>query len=439
MIGVARDHATSSSFPSMVMAAVVTLAVAVGSGAAVELVWTVAELLWAVDCATRPVKDAESTRAAAPSVGPRTTAINTALIVDDWVKESNFDIGTTRWDGLVDTGLDKSTYGTRLNSVSTDILPSLDSLEEAADLIYRHMAPTPQYRWPLLDQRVGAAVWVKHENHTPTGAFKVRGGLVYLHELCRSGEKPTGVISATRGNHGQSIGFAARIYGVRAAVVVPHGNSIEKNAAMRALGVELIERGRDFQEAHEIADVICAERGWHRFPSFHHLLVRGVGTYALELFHAVKDIHTVYVPVGMGSGLCGLIAARDALGLETRIVAVVSERAPAFALSFAQGRAISHEPTTRIADGIACRTVDLAALEIARRGTERVIQVSDDEIEGAMRALFADTHNTAEGAGATAVAALIREKESMRGRRVAVVMSGGNVDTDAFSRVLAAR
>ena len=338
----------------------------------------------------------------------------------------------------MDTSLHKPTYGARLNSVSTEILPSLDLLEEAADLIYRHMAPTPQYRWPLLDQRLDAAVWVKHENHTPTGAFKVRGGLIYMHELCRTGENPAGVISATRGNHGQSIGFAARKYGVRAAVVVPHGNSVEKNAAMRALGVELIERGRDFQEAHEAADAICAERGWHRFPSFHHLLVRGVGTYALELFRAVKDLHTVYVPVGMGSGLCGLIAARDALGLDTRIVAVTADRAPAFALSFEQGKAVSHETTTRIADGMACRTVDLSALEIARRGAERVLRVTDDEIEAAMRVLFSDTHNTAEGGGAAALAALIREKESMRGRNVAVVLSGGNVDTNVFSRVLAA-
>lgn len=338
----------------------------------------------------------------------------------------------------MDTSLDKATYEAGLNSVSTEVLPSIDALEDAADLIYRHMSPTPQYRWPLLDQRVGAAVWVKHENHTPTGAFKVRGGLVYLHELCRSGERPAGVISATRGNHGQSVGFAARKYGVRAAVVVPHGNSTEKNSAMRALGVELIEHGRDFQEAHEYADEVCAGRGWHRFPSFHPLLIRGVGTYALELFRAVSDLDTVYVPVGMGSGLCGVIAARDALGLDTHIVAVVSDRAPAFALSFAQRRAVSHEASTRIADGMACRTVDMTALEIALRGGARVVQVSDDEIEAAMRALFADTHNTAEGGGAAALAALLKEKESMRGRNLAVVLSGGNVDTRVFTRVLAA-
>jgi threonine dehydratase len=321
------------------------------------------------------------------------------------------------------------------NTIRND-QPSLDALEAAAALIYRSMPPTPQYRWPLLEARVGTTVWVKHENHTPTGAFKVRGGLVYLEELCRNGAKPDGVISATRGNHGQSVGFAARCYGIAAAVVVPLGNSVEKNAAMRALGVEVIERGRDFQAAAEIADEIATTRRWHRFPSFHPLLVRGVGTYALELFRAVPDLDTVYVPVGMGTGLCGVIAARDALGLSTRVVAVVSERAPAFALSYEQGRIVSHEVTTRIADGMACRTPVEAALTIARYGAERVVLVSDDEVESAMRALFADTHNTAEGGGAASFAALLQEKGKMRGRSVAVVLSGGNVDSRLFARVL---
>src|SRR3982750_1852221 len=300
------------------------------------------------------------------------------------------------------------------------------------------MPPTPQYEWPLLSARTGATLWVKHENHAPTGAFKVRGGLVYLDALCRSGEKPSGVISATRGNHGQSVGFAARQFGIPAAVVVPVDNSLEKNAAMRALGVEVIEQGHDFQAASEVADEIAAQRGWHRFPSFHPLLVCGVGTYALELFRAIPDIDTIYVPVGMGSGLCGVIAARDALGLDSRVVGVASERAPAFALSFDLGRAMSHEASTRIADGIACRTVDESSLAVARRGAQRVVQVSDDEVEAAMRALFTDTHNTAEGGGAAALAALLKEKDQMRGRTVAVILSGGNVDSDVFSRILAA-
>jgi threonine dehydratase len=324
-----------------------------------------------------------------------------------------------------------------MTSVAEIVQPSLASLESAAALIYQSMPPTPQYRWPLLDSRVGTAVWVKHENHAPTGAFKIRGGLVYFDELAREG-KPTGVVTATRGNHGQSIGFAARRYGIPAAIVVPHGNSVEKNAAMKALGVELIERGRDFQAASEAAEEIAAERGWHRVPSFHQLLVCGVGTYALELFRAVPDLHTVYVPVGMGSGLCGVIAARDALGLDTRVVAVVSAGAPAFALSYREDRIISHEVTTRIADGMACRTPMREALDIARRGAGRVVEVSDEEVESAMRALFADTHNVAEGGGAAALAALLQERSAMRGKTVAVIVSGGNVDSDVYSGILRA-
>jgi threonine dehydratase len=315
--------------------------------------------------------------------------------------------------------------------------PSLASLESAAALVYESMPATPQYRWPLLESRVGTEVWVKHENHAPTGSFKVRGGLIYFDDLCRTG-KPAGVVTATRGNHGQSIGFAARRYGVPATIIVPHGNSVEKNAAMRALGVELIERGRDFQAASEVAADIAAERGWHRVPAFHPLLVCGVATYALELFRAVPNLHTVYVPVGMGSGLCGVLAARDALGLDTNVVAVVSTEAPAFALSYLEGRVISHEVTTRIADGMACRTPMQDPLDIARRGRARVVQVTDDEVESAMRALFADTHNVAEGGGAAALAALLQERQAMRGREVAVVVSGGNVDSDVYSRVLTA-
>ncbi len=325
-----------------------------------------------------------------------------------------------------------------MTTVAEIVQPSLASLESAAALIYRSMPPTPQYRWPLLDSRAGTAVWVKHENHTPAGAFKLRGGLVYFDDLARNG-KPPGVVTATRGNHGQSIGFAARQYGIPAAIVVPRGNSVEKNAAMQALGVELIERGRDFQEASEAAAEIAAERGWHRVPSFHPLLVLGVGTYALELFRAVAGVHTVYVPVGMGSGLCGVIAARDALGLDTRVVAVVSTKAPAFALSYREDRIISHEVTTRIADGMACRTPVREALDIARRGAERVVEVTDEEVEGAMRALFADTHNVAEGGGAAALAALLQESKSMRGKTVAVIVSGGNVDSSVYSAVLTSK
>lgn len=316
-------------------------------------------------------------------------------------------------------------------------LPTLPELESAAALVYAAMPPTPQYAWPLLARRAGAEVWVKHENHTPVGAFKVRGGIVYLDDLRRSAHPPAGVVTATRGNHGQSVGFAAARHGMRAAVVVPYGNAAEKNAAMRALGVELIEEGDDFQAANEAAARIAAERGWHRIPSFHPLLVRGVGTYALELLRAAPELHTLYVPVGMGSGIAGAIAARDALGLHTRVVGVVSTGAPAYALSLAAGHPVSHAATTRIADGMACRTPVPEALDVIARGAERVVQVSDAEVEGAMRALFADTHNVAEGAGAASLAALLQERDAMRGRRVGVVLCGGNVDSAVFARVLA--
>jgi threonine dehydratase len=315
-------------------------------------------------------------------------------------------------------------------------LPSLLELESAAALVRDVMPPTPQYCWPLLSARAGADVWVKHENHAPIGAFKLRGGLVYLDDLRRTQPSVRGVVTATRGNHGQSIGLAARRHGLDAAVVVPNGNSVEKNAAMRALGVELIERGRDFQESLEAAAEIAAERQWHLIPAFHHLLVRGVGTYSLELLRGVPDLDTVYVPIGLGSGICGMIAARDALGLRTKIVGVVSDEAPAYALSFAAGRLISHDVTTHIADGMACRTPVGQALEIIRSRVERVIQVSDAEVEDAMRIFFTDTHNVAEGAGAAALAALLKDRSATRGRRVAVVLSGGNVDRNVFTRVL---
>jgi threonine dehydratase len=318
-------------------------------------------------------------------------------------------------------------------------LPTLAELEAAAALVYAAMPPTPQYAWPLLARRAGAEVWVKHENHTPAGAFKVRGGLVYLDDLRRGARPPAGIVTATRGNHGQSVGFAARRHGVRAAVVVPHGNGVEKNAAMRALGVELVEQGEDFQAASEAATQLAEERGWHRVPSFHPLLVRGVGTYALELFRAAPELHTVYVPIGLGSGIAGVIAARDALGLRTRVVGVVSTEAPAYALSLEARRPVSHAATTRVADGMACRTPVPEALDVIARGAERVVQVSDAEVEEAMRAFFADTHNVAEGAGAASLAALLQERSAMRGRRVGVVLCGGNVDTALFARVLSER
>ncbi|HET7696170.1 MAG TPA: threonine dehydratase [Vicinamibacterales bacterium] len=315
---------------------------------------------------------------------------------------------------------------------------TLTDLESAAAIVYDSMRPTPQQRWPLLDERAGAAVWVKHENQTPVGAFKVRGGLVYFNRLLASGAAVNGVVTATRGNHGQSIGFAAARRGIRAAIVVPHGNSEGKNAAMRALGVELIVEGRDFQASVEAAERIAQSRGWHMVPSFHEWLVAGVASYSLELLRAAPSLETMYVPIGLGSGICGAIAARDALSRATRIVGVVAASAPAYARSLAQGRLVSHEAATRIADGMACRTPVAAALDIIRAGVERVVEVTDDEIEAAMRAIYDDTHNVAEGAAAASVAALLQERDRVRGREVAVVLTGANVDASTFAGVLGA-
>jgi threonine dehydratase len=315
-------------------------------------------------------------------------------------------------------------------------LPSLDSLNAAADLVHAVIPPTPQIRWPLLSERAGADVWVKHENHTPIGAFKVRGGVVYMEELKRRDPHVAGVIAATRGNHGQSVAFAAARGGLASVIVVPHGNGREKNAAMRALGAELVEYGSDFQEAYEHALLLAETKRLHMVRSFDEALLRGVASYALELFQAVSDLDTVYVPIGLGSGICGTIAVRDALGLSTEIIGVVASRAPAYAVSHAAGRPVASSVTPTIADGMAVRVPDTEALEIILKGASRIVTVHEDEIKAAMRHLFSDTHNTAEGAGAAGFAALLQEQERMRGRRVAVILSGGNVDREVFAQIL---
>ncbi|HLK55586.1 MAG TPA: threonine dehydratase [Chthonomonadaceae bacterium] len=316
--------------------------------------------------------------------------------------------------------------------------PTRTDIEAAARIVYEVLPPTPQYHWPLLSERLGAEVWVKHENHTPVGAFKIRGGLVYFDALAKAGERPKGVIAATRGNHGQSVGFAARRYGLPATILVPHGNSREKNAAMHAQGVELIEHGDDFQAAREYAHALAEERSLHMVPSFHPLLVAGVATYSMELFRAVADVDVAYVPIGLGSGICGMLAARDALGLKTEIVGVVSTGAPAYARSFAAGHPVEHAVTTQLADGMACRVPEPEALEIIRRGVDRIVEVSDPEIAEAMRVLFECTHNVCEGAGAAAYAAAAQECARLQGRKIAVVCTGGNVDRDVFADVLRA-
>ncbi|MDP3798224.1 MAG: threonine dehydratase [Polaromonas sp.] len=319
-----------------------------------------------------------------------------------------------------------------------DGLPSLRAIEEAARVVYREFQATPQYRWGLSSQRLGTDCWIKHENHTPVGAFKIRGGLTYFDALKKSGMRPREVISATRGNHGQSIGWAARAHGVACTIVVPHGNSIEKNAAMRALGVTLIEHGRDFQESREFAIRLAAERGAHMVPSFHADLLRGVATSWWEFMRAVPQLDVVYVPIGQGSGACSAIAAKLALGRSLRIVGVVSAHATTYADSLAAGRVVEAPVTTRLADGMACRIADAAALELMAPHIDHLVQVTDDEVAQAMRDLYADTHNVAEGAGAASFAAAMQERSRLTGQVVGTTLCGGNVDSATLASVLAA-
>ena len=316
------------------------------------------------------------------------------------------------------------------------IKPDLKAINAAAKIVYSSMSATPQYCWPLLCDQLGTEVWLKHENHTPTGAFKIRGGLVYFAERAASGQLSNGVISATRGNHGQSLGFAAKQHGIAATIVVPKANSVEKNAAMRGLGVELIEHGEDFQAAREEANRLAETQGLKMVPSFHPSLVAGVATYSVELFQAVRDIDIAYVPIGLGSGICGMVAARDALGLTTQIVGVVSAHAQAYYHSFVSKTLIESPVTTRLADGMACRSPEAEALNIIWQSVARIVTVTDDEVAKAMRSLFACTHNTAEGAGAASLAAAMQEREQLKGKKVAVVLCGGNVDSKVFSSVL---
>jgi threonine dehydratase len=310
----------------------------------------------------------------------------------------------------------------------------LPQLEHAQEIVAAAMPPTPAHAWPLLSERLGTTVIVKHENHTPIGAFKVRGGLVYVDRLKRERPLTAGLISATRGNHGQSLAFAARRYGVPVTIYVPHGNSVEKNRAMRAFGANLVEHGEDFQSAREEAERCARLNGLEMVPSFHPDLVLGVATYALELLRKAPDLDVLYVPIGQGSGICGCILARDLLGLTTEIVGVQSTEAPSYALSFAAGTIVRTNSSNTLADGMATRVPDADALAIIRKGASRIVQVSDDEIGAAIRAYWTDTHNLAEGAGAAALAAALQDKAKIRGKRVGLILSGGNIDFDLFKR-----
>jgi threonine dehydratase len=316
-------------------------------------------------------------------------------------------------------------------------LPSLAMIRDAQAVVYRYMPPTPQYCWPLVNKRLGSEAWIKHENYTPVGAFKIRGALLYITWLRETQSAPSGVVAATRGNHGQGVAIAARLNKLKCLIVVPRGNSVEKNRAMIAQGAELVERGHDFQESLEFAHSLAAERGYTLVPSFHEKLVLGTATYAIEFFQAAPALDMVYVPIGLGSSICGVSAVRNALGLNTEIIGVVAAGSPSYSLSFSQRRIIEAPAGTELADGLACRKPNLEAMEIIWQNVSRIIEVADCEIAVAMQALYQDTHNVAEGAAASSMAAAMREKHLNTGKSIGIVLTGGNVDTPVFARVLA--
>lgn len=316
------------------------------------------------------------------------------------------------------------------------MLPTLSQIREAQEIIYRYLPPTPQYSWPLLNRRLGCEVWVKHENHTPVGAFKLRGALVYLSWLRQSQPEITGVVAATRGNHGQGVGTAARLLGLKAVIVVPHGNSAEKNTAMLAQGVELIEHGEDFQESLEFARSLAAERQLVMVDSFHERLVMGTATYAMEFFQGAPPLNAVYVPIGLGSSISGIATVRNALKLKTEIVGVVAAESPSYALSFAQRKIVEAPSLTRLADGLACRRPNPDAMEVIWENVARIVEVSECEIAEAMRAVYQDTHNLAEGAAAAAVAGALKDRGRIGGTKIGVVLTGANVDASVFAQVL---
>ncbi|UGQ44678.1 threonine dehydratase [Massilia endophytica] len=317
-------------------------------------------------------------------------------------------------------------------------LPDAAALASAADIVYQFVPPTPQYSWPQINAALGTEAWVKHENHTPLGSFKARGGVVYVRRLLQREPELKGLIAATRGNHGQSVAFAAREHGLKATIVVPHGNSAEKNAAMRSLGAQLIEHGEDFQASREYAQVLAVRDGLHIVPSYHEDIVAGVGSSWMELFRAQPDLDTVFVPIGQGSGFCGAIAARQALGLRTRVIGVVSALAPAYQLSFQARRSVEAPVSTMIADGMACRVADSGSLACVLEFADDVVTVSDESVAAAMRLYFSATHNVAEGAGAAALAAALQLKDDsrVRGCRIGLPLTGGNVDASLFRTVL---
>jgi len=328
---------------------------------------------------------------------------------------------------------------TQPHTFAPPLLPDRDAMESAAQFLATLVPPTPQYVWPQVAAAFGTEVWLKHENHTPIGAFKARSAAMYFQKMMQREPECRGVITATRGNHGQAVGLAARRFKLPATVYVPHGNSVEKNNAMRALGVKLVEHGDDFQDSREEAARVGARDGLHMVPAFHADIVLGVTSYWAEFFRAAPDLDVVYVPIGQGSGACAAAAVRNVYSPRTKIVGVVSAHAAAFSKSFAARQVVESPVETRLGDGMACRKPDPEALAIILANVSRIVEVTDAELAAAMRAIFAMTHNVAEGAGAAAFAAAWRDRESLKGLRVGVTVSGGNVDTNVFADVLAGK
>jgi threonine dehydratase len=318
-------------------------------------------------------------------------------------------------------------------------LPSLDQVREAQAVLYQFMQPTPQYSWPLLNERLGTETWIKHENHTPVGAFKIRGALIFIHWLKTTQPSVKGVVAATRGNHGQGVAMAARLNGIKCVIVVPQRNSVEKNHAMVAQGAELIEHGHDFQESLEFARTLSKQRAYTMVDSFHERLVMGTATYAIEFFEAVPQLDVVYVPIGLGSSICGVAAVRNALGVRTEVIGVVAAKSPSYALSFSRRKIVDAPAATALADGLACRTPNRDAMEAIWENVSRIIEITDDEIAAAMCAVYQDTHNLAEGAAAAAFAGAMQESESNRGKRIGIILTGANVDAPVFAGVLAGK
>ncbi len=315
--------------------------------------------------------------------------------------------------------------------------PSYDDVLRAREIVTRYLPRTPVFSYPALSERLGCELFIKHENHQPVGAFKVRGGINLLASLSPE-ERARGVISATRGNHGLSLAYAGRLFDTRVVLVVPHGNNPEKNDAMRAWGAELIEHGVDFDEARQHVEELARMQGLRYVHSANEpLLIAGVGTYALELFEDVPRLDTVIVPVGLGSGICGTCLVRGELSPETRVIGVQAERAASIYLSWREKRIVTTDSADTIADGLATRVPAELTLELIWREVDDFVTVSEEGLARAIRDLLRYTHNLAEAAGAAGLAALDRLREQVEGTRVAIILTGGNIDAETLRSVLA--